>query len=55
MNATAATTDGTNVVIIRHAIYQNDHVDYSWLLLALVAAAMIAVGLRKVFWNRSSN
>jgi hypothetical protein len=29
--------------------------NYTWLILALVALALIAAGLRKVFWNNNSN
>jgi hypothetical protein len=56
MNATAGTsTDGTNGVIVRTTALHADHFDYSWLLLALLALALIARGLRGVFWNKGSN
>jgi hypothetical protein len=45
MNATAGTsTVGTNGVIVRTKALHADHFDYSWLLLALLALALIARG-----------
>jgi hypothetical protein len=56
MNATAGTTiEGTTGVIVRTTMLHADHFDYSWLLLALLASALIAWGLRKVFWDKDSN
>ena len=52
---TVVTTNSTNGAIMRTTKFQHERVDYSWLVLALVAAALIAVGLRKVFWIPSSN
>jgi len=53
--ATVVTTNSTDGAIIRTTTFRTDHTDYSWLALGLLAAALIAVGLRKLFWNRNSN
>ena len=52
---TAATAKDTNAAVIRRTVFQNDHVDYSWMLLGLLAVVLIAAGLRKVFWDKASN
>lgn len=56
MSTTSVTNvQGTNVVIVRTTKMHSDRFEYGWLLLGLLAAALIAVGLRKLFWNRGSN
>lgn len=54
-DVTVVTTRGTNGAIIRTTSFKPDHIDYSWLVLGLLAAALIAGGLRKLFWNPGSN
>jgi hypothetical protein len=46
---TTTTSDGTNVVVLRRTVVRQEYFDYSWLLLALVGAALIARGLLHVF------
>jgi len=46
---------GTNVVIVHTTKMHGNRYEYSWLLLGLLAAALIAGGLRKLFWTSSSN
>ncbi len=54
-SVTVVTTNSPRGAIVRTTRFQNDHVDFSWLVLALVAVALIAAGLRKLFWSQSSN
>lgn len=49
------TVVGTNGEIIRTTRFTHEHVDYSWVLLSSLAVALIAAGLRKLFWPRNSN
>jgi len=55
MSVASTTTQYTNNAVVRTTTYRSDHLDYSWALLALLAMAMIAAGLRKLFWDKSSN
>jgi hypothetical protein len=56
MNATAATgIDGTNGVIVRTTVRHFEQFDYGWMLLALLASALIAKALREVFWDKAQN
>jgi hypothetical protein len=56
MNATADTrADGTNSEMAQTRLPPGDHSDYSWLLLGLLALALIASGLRGLFWKKNSN
>jgi len=49
------TMEGTNAAIVRTTTFQRDRTDYSWFLLAVLAMALIASGLRKLFWTRTSD
>jgi hypothetical protein len=48
-------TNVSDEVIVRTTVLPHDQMNYTWLILALVALALIAAGLRKVFWNNNSN
>jgi hypothetical protein len=49
-------SDGTNGTIVRTITMPlNDHADYSWMLLGLLAVVLIASGLREVFRNKDSH
>jgi hypothetical protein len=53
MNTTTTTvTNITNGVITRITTVHHSHFSPGLLILALVAAALIAYGLRAVFWNK---
>jgi hypothetical protein len=54
MNSTV-TTEETNGVITRITVIHHDFFNYRWLLVALVATAFLAWGLRKMFWQKDSN
>ena len=55
-NTTSVTNlQGTNVVIIRTTAIHSVRFGYGWLLLALLAAALISIGLRKILWTNTSN
>jgi hypothetical protein len=43
------------MVIVRRTILREQSFDYSLLFLTLVGVALIAWGLRQVFWYRDSN
>jgi len=53
MNTTNITE--TNGVITRVTIIQHDQFNYRWLALGIIAFALLAWVLRKVFWNEDSN
>jgi hypothetical protein len=56
MDPTAAmATDGTNAAMIRHTMYQSDHIDYSWMILGLLGFVLVTVALRKVLWDKTSS
>jgi hypothetical protein len=57
MNTIAVTnSNGTNGIIVRTiTVHPNDHIDYSWMLLALLALVLVASGLREVFGKKASN
>lgn len=46
---------GTNVVILRTTTLHKERFGYGWLLMAILAAALISIGLRKIFWTSTSN
>jgi hypothetical protein len=52
---TVTTSTGTNEALVRAISFQTDHSDYSWLLLGLLATAMIVGGLRNFFRDQNSN
>ena len=53
MNSTEARGDkDTNFTIVQHSRFTADHVDYSWLLLAVLALGMIVLALRQVVRNK---
>jgi hypothetical protein len=54
MNTTTI-TDETNGVITRVTVIHQDYFNYRWLTVAILVAALLAWGLRKVFWAKDSN
>jgi hypothetical protein len=49
-------SNGTNGMIVKTiTVHPNDHVDYSWMLLALLALVLVVGGLREVFGKKASN
>jgi hypothetical protein len=48
MNASTS-TKVSEEVIVRTTLPPHDHIEYFWLLLALLALAVVAAGLRRVF------
>jgi hypothetical protein len=54
MNSTVI-TDETNGVITRVTVLHHDYFNYRWLILAMLVAALLAWGLRKIFWQKDSN
>jgi hypothetical protein len=52
---TTTTLDVTNGVITRMTVFHNHYFNYRWLLVALVAFALLAWALRKMFWVKDSN
>ncbi|MGD1018195.1 MAG: hypothetical protein ABSA12_02635 [Verrucomicrobiia bacterium] len=56
MNTTViATTNPATGTITTTTIIHHSHFHYGWLLLALLATALISSGLRALFWNKDSN
>lgn len=56
MNTTVTvTTNPATGVITRTTIIHHVHFHYGWLLLAILAMALICSGLRLIFWNKDSN
>ncbi len=56
MNTTViATTNSVTGTITQTIIIHQHHFHYGWLLLALLALALISSGLRALFWNKDSN
>jgi hypothetical protein len=54
MDATTITNE-TNGVITRVTVFHNNRMDYRWLIIAVLAFALLAWVLRQVFWNKDSN
>jgi hypothetical protein len=52
---TATSTNVSDEVIVRTTVLPHDRINYAWLILALLALALIAAGLRTAFWNNNSN
>jgi endoglucanase Acf2 len=54
MNTTviAATNPATGTITTTTIIH---HFHYGWLILAVLAMALICSGLRAIFWNKDSN
>ncbi len=50
-----STTNPATGVITTTTILHPNHFHYGWLLLALLALALICSGLRAIFWNKNSN
>ncbi len=55
MNSVTTITNATNGAITRITVIHRENFDYRWLMLAMIAAGLIAWGLRKVFWRKDSN
>ena len=51
---TTITNEGTGD-ITRLTIVHHDYFNYRWLFLAILAAALLAWALRKIFWEKDSN
>ena len=54
MNTTviATTNPATGTITTITVIH---HYHYGWLILAIVAMALVCAGLRALFWNKNSN
>jgi hypothetical protein len=54
MNTTVMTTTNsvTGVITTTTVIH---HYHYGWLVLAILAMALVCAGLRAIFWNKDSN
>jgi hypothetical protein len=50
-----STTNSTTGIITTTTVIPHNHFHYGWLLLAILALALICSGLRGIFWNRDSN
>ena len=54
MNTTVTiTTNPATGIIIKTTVIHHYH--YGWLILAVLALALISSGLRSIFWNKNSN
>jgi len=54
MNTTVTvTTNPVTGIITRTTIVHHFH--YGWLILTIIAVALICSGLRIIFWNKNSN
>jgi len=47
----AANGDITRITVIHHDYF----FEYRWMILAILASALVAWALRKIFWSKDSN
>ncbi len=54
MNATTITNEAGGV-IVKTTTVSRDYWNYPWLIVAVLVFALLAWGLRKIFWSKDSD
>jgi hypothetical protein len=54
MNTTTITNEPGGV-ILKTTTFSHDNWNYPWLIAAVLVFALLAWGLRKIFWNKDSD